>query len=29
MNLKEQNLAMAVRLGLITWLEFFEQWRAL
>jgi len=26
---KERNLVMALKLGVITWFEFFEAWRAL
>lgn len=29
MNLRERNLVMALRLGVINWFQFFEHWRSL
>ncbi len=29
MNIREKNLIAALRLGQITWFQFFEEWRKL
>lgn len=29
MNTHEQNLVQAIRLGLIDWFQFFEEWKKL